>query len=84
MHLAPGRQFEALTALSELLPHGDYLGKALGVKMADEISGELTLSLNIIRVSPTGLSAQFDSRSPICANDGNMMKCGGPKRAAVG
>ena len=72
MHLAPCKQFEALTALSELLPHGDYLGEGLGVKMADEISGELTLSLNIIHVTTTGLSAQFDSRSPICANDENM------------
>lgn len=72
MHLAPSVQFEKLTALSKLLPHGDYLGEGLGVKMSDEISGELTLSLNIIRVSTTGLMAQFDSRSPICANDGNM------------
>lgn len=72
MHLAPCQQFEKLTALSKLLPHGDYLGEGLGVKMSDEISGELTLSLNIIRVTPTSLMAQFDSRSPICANDENM------------
>lgn len=72
MHMAPGKQFEALTALSELLPHGDYLGEGLGVKMADDISGELTLSLNILHVTTTGLSAQFDSRCPICANEDNM------------
>lgn len=72
MHLAPCKQFELLTALSRLLPHGDYLGKSLGVKMADEISGALTLSLNILRVSPTELSARFDCRSPICAGDENM------------
>lgn len=72
MHLAPCKQFAALTALSELLPHGDYLGAGLGVKMEDEISGELTLSLNILHVTTTGLTAQFDSRSPICANEENM------------
>ncbi len=72
MHLAPCAQLERLCALAELLPHGDCLGLGLGVKMADEISGELTLSLNIIHVTTTGLSAQFDSRSPICANEENM------------
>lgn len=72
MHLAPCRQFEALTALSQLLPHGDYQGKGLGVNMEDEISGELTLSLNILRVTTTELSAQFDSRTPVCANEDNM------------
>lgn len=72
MHLAASAQFEALTALSQLLPHGDYLGKGLGVCMADDISGELTLSLNILRVTGTELSAQFDSRTPVCANEENM------------
>ena len=72
MHLAPCRQHDRLQALSELLPHGDYLGRGLEVDMADEISGELTLSLNIIHVTPTELSAQFDSRCPICANEENM------------
>lgn len=72
MHLAPCKQFEALTALSQLLPHGDYLGKGLGVNMADDISGELTLSLNIIHVTATEFSAQFDSRTPVCANEENM------------
>lgn len=72
MHLAPCKQFEALTALSQLLPHGDFLGKGLGVNMADDISGELTLSLNILHVTTTELSAQFDSRTPVCANEENM------------
>lgn len=72
MHLAQCPQFEALTALSQLLPHGDYLGKGLGVCMSDDISGNLTLSLNILHVTPTELSAQFDSRTPVCANEENM------------
>lgn len=72
MHLSPCKQFEAMQALSRLLPHGDYLGAGLGVKMEDDISGELTLSLNILHVTTTGLSAQFDSRTPLCANEENM------------
>ena len=40
--------------------------------MADEISGELTLSLDILHVTTTGVSAEFDSRCPICATEANM------------
>ena len=72
MHLPDCPQVQALHGLHELIPHGDYLGEGLGVKMSDEISGELTLSLDIIHVTPTGLEAQFDCRSPLCANDQNM------------
>ena len=72
MHLPDCPQVQALHGLHELIPHGDYLGEGLGVKMSDEISGELTLSLDIIHVTPTSLEAQFDCRSPLCANDQNM------------
>lgn len=72
MHLPDCPQVQALHGLHELIPHGDYLGEGLGVKMSDEISGELTLSLDIIHATPTGLEAQFDCRSPLCANDQNM------------
>ena len=72
MHLAPCEQFRLLCGLSELCPHGDYLGQGMGVKMEDDISGELTLSLNIIKVTATGLEAVFDSRCPVCANEENM------------
>lgn len=72
MHLMPSQQFKALCGLAELAPHGDYFGKGFGVDLKDDISGELTLSLNVIRVTPTSLSADFDSRCPVCANDDNM------------
>lgn len=67
MHLPESPQVKAIRGLHELIPHGDYLGQGLGVKMEDEMSGELTLSLDIIHVTPTSLEAQFDSRCPICA-----------------
>lgn len=72
MHLMPCKQFSALCALSELFPHGDWLGAGLGVNMSDEESGELTLSPDIIEVTTTSLSLQFDSRFPICATDENL------------
>ena len=84
LHLPPSAQAEKLRALAELFPHGDYLGAGLGVKMADEISGELTLSLNILHVTETELSAQFDSRCPICAGDENMRRVAAEACAARG
>ncbi|MCI8525332.1 MAG: M20 family metallopeptidase [Oscillospiraceae bacterium] len=73
-----------LRALSELFPHGDYLGKALGVAQADELSGPLTISLNMLDVSETGLNACFDCRAPLCANDGNMRQVTARRCAAAG
>ena len=63
-----GRDGEILRALAGCFPHGDWLGKALGVQQADELSGPLTLSLNMCAVQDGELVAQFDSRTPICAN----------------
>lgn len=63
---------DRLKSLNSIFPHGDWRGEAAGVRMEDEISGELTISLNIIDYSPTGFKAVFDSRCPICANDDNM------------
>ena len=61
----------ALRALSVLFPHGDCAGKALGIAQADGISGPLTLAFSLLEVTPTGLSGQFDSRVPICADETN-------------
>lgn len=62
----------AIHAIAELFPHGDYLGKALGVAMEDEISGPLTLSLDLMTMTEEGFEASFDCRAPICANEGNV------------
>ena len=61
----------ALRALAVLFPHGDCAGKALGIAQADEISGPLTLAFSLLEVTPTGLTGQFDSRTPICADEAN-------------
>ena len=61
----------ALHALNALFPHGDYAGKALGIAQADEMSGPLTLAFSLLEMSDTGLSGQFDSRVPVCANEDN-------------
>ena len=61
----------ALHALNALFPHGDSAGKALGIAQADEMSGPLTLAFSLMELNDTGLSGQFDSRVPVCANEDN-------------
>jgi succinyl-diaminopimelate desuccinylase len=64
--------FEKLKALQSIFPHGDYYGQAAGVAMEDEVSGKLTICLNIVEYSPTALRGLFNSRCPLIANDENM------------
>jgi len=64
----------ALHALNALFPHGDCAGKALGIAQADELSGPLTLAFSLLEMNETGLSGQFDSRVPVCANEDNCQK----------
>ncbi len=67
---------KALGAVSRLFPYGGWDGEALGVKMADEESGELTISLDIFSLKAEQgkvvLSGTFDCRAPIVANDENL------------
>ncbi len=71
MPFADHESFKAVKALNRLFPHGDYYGKAAGIAQADEVSGPLTLSFNILEFTPTGFSGRFDSRVPLCANKEN-------------
>ena len=69
--LAETESTAALRALAALFPHGDSAGRALGVAQADDLSGSLTLAFSLLEVTPTGLTGQFDSRTPICADEAN-------------
>jgi len=64
--------FDQVKAISTLFPHGDYLGKAAGVAMEDELSGELTLNFGILDYSVKELKGNFDCRAPICATSTNV------------
>ena len=61
----------ALHQISRLLPHGDWLGKNLGIAQSDAQTGELTCSFTMIRFTDTGLEGLCDCRVPICANEQN-------------
>ncbi len=73
MPFAPCGQIQALTDLLELIPHGDTCGEKLGIKMADEISGPLTLAFSLLKVDSESVDGTFDSRCPICSNEENTL-----------
>ncbi len=58
--------------MSQIFPHGDYAGAAAGVKMQDDITGALTICLNMLTLGRAGLQAVFDSRFPMCGNQENI------------
>lgn len=64
--------FTKVKQVSELFPHGDCSGKAAGVFMEDEESGELTLNFGILNYSTKDLTGNFDCRAPICATNENL------------
>lgn len=72
MPFAKSEGFNRLCAVQKLFPHGDFNGEASGIKMSDEISGKLTIGLNILEYTTKGLSGVFDCRAPICATNENL------------
>ena len=67
-----GETAEALKKLYSVFPHGDTDGTAAGVKMSDELSGDLTITLDILEAEDGRVSGVFDCRAPICANKENL------------
>lgn len=68
MPFANSKSYSYICALNRLFPHGDYLGKAIGIAMDDEISGGLTLNFGVLRFTETDFSGNFDARTPACAD----------------
>ncbi len=69
--LAECASTRALRELDRLLPHGDFLGKALGIAQKDAPTGELTCSFTQIDFTETGLEGICDCRVPLCATAEN-------------
>ena len=82
--LAECASTRALIALDRLLPHGDFLGKALGISQRDDITGPLTCSFTRIDVTPTGLEGLCDCRVPLCATQENCKLTADAAMQAVG
>ena len=69
MPFAQCEGFKHICALNRLFPHGDFLGNALGIAMSDELTGMLTLNFGVLAYTDTEVTANFDSRTPLCADD---------------
>lgn len=69
--LAESETARYIRKASELFPHGDFHGAALGVNHEDEVSGKLTLTLDLFSMDEHGMSGTFDCRACVCANDEN-------------
>ena len=72
--LADGPCKDALKDLNALLPHGDYLGRALGIAQEEPVAGPLTVAFTLLEVTDTGLEGRFDSRVPLCATEENCLQ----------
>ena len=72
MPFARSAGFEYIRALNRLFPHGDYLGRALGIAMSDEKSGELTVNFGVLNYTMVDFTGNFDSRTPACADKADL------------
>lgn len=59
-------------SLANFFPHGKTRGEGLNVSMKDDVSGELTMTLDILNFDGKHLEGAFDSRVPLCANEENL------------
>ncbi len=71
-------------ALSKFFPHGKTHGEGMGVEMKDEVSGELTMTLDILKFDGVNVQGAFDSRVPLCANEENLSNPVKEKLASAG
>lgn len=82
--LADCRSTEAVRSLAGALPHGDWRGETCGIAQKDELSGELTISLNLLSFDGELLEASLDGRVPICADDDNCRRTFEARLGALG
>lgn len=68
MPLRNDEEREVIKGLHACFPHGDTMGKALGIEYEDQESGALTLNLGILELNQDGFKAQIDLRSPVTAD----------------
>ncbi|MCL2392290.1 MAG: Sapep family Mn(2+)-dependent dipeptidase [Oscillospiraceae bacterium] len=69
MPFAQSKSFGYVCSLNRLFAHNDYNGRALGIEMSDKKSGKLTVNFGVLRFTEYEFSANFDSRTPACADE---------------
>ena len=68
-----GKAFELLCAINDIFPHDDYYGKAAGAQVSDEISGNSTYSLDILKCENGRINGAFDARTSLNATYENTV-----------
>ena len=63
-----------IEGLAANFPHGDFHGEAAGINMADEVSGPITFTLDILNIDQCEIQGIFDIRAPLCSNEENTSK----------
>lgn len=70
--LAEGPCRKTIKTLRKFFPYGDTAGNAVGIAMADDISGPLTLNFGVLSLDENGFTANFDARTPKGATEENL------------
>ncbi|MCL2663268.1 MAG: Sapep family Mn(2+)-dependent dipeptidase [Oscillospiraceae bacterium] len=73
MPFAKSKGFEHVCTLNRLFPHGDNHGSAIGINMFDEKTGRITVNFGVLRLTEYEFSGNFDSRTPSCADDVDLL-----------
>lgn len=66
--LAEGDAANKLRALAKAFPIDGYYGQHAGIRLWDDVSGELTVNLGLIEADENSFAATLDIRYPITAN----------------
>ena len=73
MPFAKSKGFEYICALNRLFPHDDKNGTAFGIEMSDDVAGKMTVNFSVLRFTEYEFSGTFDSRTPICADEKDLV-----------
>ena len=84
LDFSPSEKTEAIKNLYKLIPHNDTTGKALGISVKDEKSGELTLVLSMLSLDNNILHGFFDCRLPVSADGEKILHTVNEKFANIG
>lgn len=68
-----GEAYELLKGINSVFPHEDYYGEAAGVKISDDISGNSTYSLDILKCENGRIDGEFDTRLSLNATKENTI-----------
>ena len=74
--LADGPCKQALQDLNALLPHGDHLGRALGIAQEEPVAGPLTVAFTLLEVTDTGLEGRAPPRKTACGSPKPPLRSG--------